>query len=101
MPKTRPLTAALQREADEADRRKRTIRIINTAAVASGLDRRQLADRSNIEYQTFNHRMRGESDFRLSELSRIANVLHFDVGTRAAVTGAKEKCRYEEGYREA
>lgn len=99
MPKTRPLSKAQQKEESDRKQRERVIRIINTASAACGYDRHNVAELSGIEYHTLNYRMRGASDFRLIELCGIANALNLDAVTRAALCGAKEKCRYEPGYR--
>lgn len=99
MPKLRPYSEALRREEERKQQRDRVIRIINTASMACECDRAELCQKANIDYQTFNRRMRAESDFRLPELWGIANALKMDQQTRAALCGAKEKCRYEPGYR--
>lgn len=99
MPKVRPYSEALRREEETKQQRVRVIRIINAASMACECDRTELCQKAHIDYQTFNRRMRGESDFRMPELCGIANVLKMDLQTRAALCGAKEKCRYEPGYR--
>lgn len=99
MPRVRPLTQALKKEEAERQQRERAIRIISAASAACGLDRQTLAKNADIDYQVLNRRMRGESDFRLPELCDISNVLKLDAVSRAALCGAKEKCRYEPGYR--
>ena len=100
MPKIKYLLSEAQKRADETKtQRERAIRIINAAAAAKDIERADLCKKANIEYQTFNRRMRAESDFRLPELWGIANVLNLDTQTRAAICGAKEKCRFEPGYR--
>lgn len=99
MPKIRPYNEALRREQEIKDQRSRVIRIICAATEANDYDRAELCEHAHIDYQTFNRRMRGESDFRLAELCGIANALKMDTMTRAALCGAKEKCRYETGYR--
>ena len=95
MPSVRPLTEAKRREYAEKNQRERVARIINSAAVARGMDRRKLAEQSGIEYQTLNGRLRGASDFRLTELISIADALRLDSASRAALAGAAEKCCYE------
>lgn len=99
MPKLRPYSEALRREEETQKQRDRVIRIISTASMACECDRAELCRKAHIDYQTFNRRMRAESDFRLPELVGIADALRMDVETRAALCGAKEKCRYEPGYR--
>ena len=99
MPKIRPLTQALRREEEAKQQKERVIRILCAASAAAGYDRIQVAEKAGIEYQTYCHRMRGASDFRLPEISSVANALNLDAVTRAALCGAKEKCRYEPGYR--
>ena len=100
MPKIKYLySEAERRAAERKQQRDRTIRIINAAAVAGDIDRADLCKKADIEYQTFNRRMRAESDFRLPELWGIANALNLDAQTRAAICGSKEKCRFEPGYR--
>lgn len=99
MPRGRPLTQAERKEAAEKQQRERVIRIINAAMEAHGLDRQQLSREAAIDYQVFNRRMRGESDFRLPEISGIANALSLDAITRAAICGSAVRCRFEPGYR--
>lgn len=101
MPRVRPLTEAGRKAEAEKNQRQRVIRIINAAMAAYGYDRQALAKRAGLEYQQFNRRMRGESDFRMPELCSIADALGFDTTCRAALCGAKEKCRWETGYRES
>ncbi len=99
MPKLRPYSEAERRAEEAKNQRERVIRIINAASMVCEYDRMELCKQAHIDYQTFNRRMRGESDFRMPELCGIANALKMDVQTRAALCGAKEKCRYETGYR--
>lgn len=99
MPRVRPLTEAARKAEAEKIQRERVIRIITAASAVVGFDRQMLANRAGIEYQVLNRRMRGESDFRMPELCSIANALGLDTMCRAALIGAKEKCRYETGYR--
>ena len=99
MPRTRPLTQAAAKAQAEAAQRERTIRIISSASAAHGFDRQRLSSRAGMDYQVFSRRMRGESDFRLQELCSIADALGLDAMCRAALCGAKEKCRYESGYK--
>ena len=99
MPKLRPYSEAERREEEKKNQRDRVIRIINAASMVCEYDRMKLCERAHMDYQTFNRRMRGESDFRMPELCGIANALKMDQQTRAALCGAKEKCRYEPGYR--
>ena len=100
MPRVNPLSPALRKAEAEKQQKNRVARIINTACAACGLDRYALAKKADIDYYTFCRRMRGESDFRMPELCGIANALSLDVYSRAALLGAKEKCRYEPGYKE-
>ncbi|MBQ8616334.1 MAG: hypothetical protein IJ418_02360 [Clostridia bacterium] len=99
MPRVRPLTEALRKEDAARQQKERVIRIISAASAALGYDRIQVAKKAGIEYQTYCHRMRGASDFRLPEISGVADALSLDAVSRAALCGAKEKCRYEPGYR--
>ena len=99
MPKLRPYSKAEQRAEDARKQRERVILIINAASAACECDRQELCTRTSIDYQTMNRRMRAESDFRNTELCWIADALKMDVQTRAALCGAKEKCRFEAGYR--
>lgn len=99
MPKLRPYSEAQRREEETKKQRDRTILIINTATAACEIDRAELCRQAHIDYQVFNRRMRGEADFRMPELCGIANALKMDAQTRAALCGAKEKCRFEPGYR--
>lgn len=99
MPRWKPSTEAERRAERIRAQRDRTILIINAAAMSCNLERSELCEAAHIDYQTFNRRMRAESDFRLPELCGIADVLKMDTATRAAMCGAKEKCRFEPGYR--
>lgn len=101
MPRVRPLTEAARKAEAEITQRRRVISIITAAMTVSGFDRLALAKFAGIDYQVLNRRMRGDSDFRLSELVSLANALRLDTVCRAALLGAKEKCRYETGYRAA
>ena len=74
MPKLRPYSEAERRAEEAKNQRERVIRIINAASMVCEYD-------------------------RMPELCGIANALKMDVQTRAALCGAKEKCRYETGYR--
>ncbi len=99
MPKV-TLTVAAHRVEAERKRQKRVQTIITTAATMHGMNTKDLADRTGIEYQGLCKRLRGATDFRLAEITVIADVLGLDWQTRAAMVGAKEKCRYEIGYNE-
>lgn len=99
MPRVRPLTEAARKAEAEKTQRQRVTRIIEAAAAARGLTRQQLSDMAGIGYQPLNRRMRGESDFSMTELCRISDALLLDCASRAALCGAKEKCRFEPGYR--
>ncbi len=99
MPKVRPLTEAARKAEAELTQRQRVVRIISTAAESRGFDRQTLAKKSCMDVQALNRRMRCESDFRMPELCRISDALGLDGQCRAALCGAKEKCRFETGYR--
>ena len=99
MPKVRPLTEAARRAEAEQTQRQRVVRIIAAASEALGYDRQKLADLSGLDVQALNRRMRCAADFKVPELCRISDVLSLDGQSRAALCGAKEKSRYEPGYR--
>lgn len=99
MPKTRLLTEAARKAESEKLQRQRVVRIISAAMEAIGFDRQTLAKRSGIPIQSLNRRLRGELDFRMLELCSISDALGLDGQSRAALCGAKEKCRFEPGYR--
>lgn len=89
------------KKAEEAKlQRERIIKIISAATVSCGLDRYSLARKADLNYDLLSRRLRGETDFRSQELCAIADALRLDVSCRAAILGAKEKCRYEPGYKE-
>lgn len=92
-------TRALKQFAAEKKQRERVILIIDTALAALNMDCRMLSQMTDIGYQTLCRRRRGECDFTLPEINRIANALNMDMQTRAAICGSKEKCRYETGYK--
>lgn len=92
------LTDNQRQEAAEKALRKRIIRIFSAAMIAVDKDRARTAKESRISYQAFNARMRGDVDFSAPQIARIADVLKLDVLSRAALTGGKEKCRFESGY---
>jgi hypothetical protein len=96
VPKT-ALTEEARRKAAVTERRQRVCRIIDVAAMISGFDRLSLAKEAGIPYQGLNRRMRCQSDFSVIELMAVADVLRLDDETRAALMGAKKKCRYEAG----
>lgn len=100
MPRVTPLSPALRKAEAERQQKDRTIKIINTACCLRGFDRQILAKKADIDYPTLCRRLRGESEFRAQELCNIADALTLDVFSRAALLGAKEKCRYEPGYKE-
>lgn len=97
MPRTY-LTDSQRQEAAEKALRERIIRIFSAAMISANKDRAQTAKESQISYQAFNARMRGDVDFSAPQLARIADVLRLDILSRAALTGGKEKCRFEPGY---
>ena len=97
MPKV-TLTEAARRVEAERQRQKRVKTIITTAATMRGLNTKELAAKTGIEYQGLCKRLRGAADFRLAEIATVSDVLGLDGQTRAALAGAKEKCRYEIGY---
>lgn len=99
MPRIRPLSEAERKAEAEKTQRQRVVRIISAATEAHGYDRQVLADKSGMNVQALNRRMRGESDFRMTELCSISDALGLDGQSRAALCGSKEKCRFETGYR--
>ena len=98
MPNAKKSSRALKQYAAEKKQRERVIQIIDTALASLGLDSRTLSRMTEIEYQTLCRRRRGECDFTLPEISRIANALNMDAQTRAALCGSREKCRFEIGF---
>ena len=99
MPRLRPLTTAQQKEAAEAAQRDRTRAIIKGAMAAEGYaNYQQLARASDIGHQILCRRIR-EGGMRMEELIRIADALRLDYESRAALCGAKERCRFEAGYK--
>lgn len=99
MPRTRPLTEAGRKAEAVQAQRQRVVRIICAATEAYGYDRQTLADKSGLSIQALNRRLRGELDFRMLELCSISDALGLDAQSRAALCGAKEKCRFEPGFR--
>ena len=99
MTNAKETTRALKQLAAEKKQRERVILIIDTALAALDMDCRMLSQMTDIGYQTLCRRRRGECDFSLAEISRIANALNMDAQTRAAICGSREKCRYEPGYK--
>lgn len=99
MPRLKPLTIADRIKAETDQQRDRVIRIIKAAAEASNMERAEICRKAHIDYQVFNRRLQGKSEFRLPELWSVADVLGMDMQTRAAICGSKEKCRYEPDYK--
>ncbi|MCD8116686.1 MAG: helix-turn-helix domain-containing protein [Oscillospiraceae bacterium] len=91
-------TVALTSTQRQAQKEKATIeritKLIRIAMAVNGLNQRDLAEKVGLDPSSLGRRMRGESEFRGSELRTIADALHMDNTTRAALLGG-EKCAYE------
>lgn len=96
MPRVRPLTEALRSEQKQREQANRTKNIVTGAARCAGMSLKDLARLTGIRYETL---LRHLNNGRLptTELSRIGNVLSFDLGTFAACCGSPEPCRFEKG----
>lgn len=105
MPKV-ALTEAQRREnelrrQEDAEKRQleRTIKIINMARVEAGLSENlAFAAALGLKPNTCSNKMGGKRPWTVSELIRVADVLHMEPLTRSALLGGKEKCRYERGF---
>lgn len=67
----------------KSERQKRMDEIIyriDDAANRSGLNRRELAERSNISSATLSRRMKSPESFTVRELYDIANILNISIG---------------------
>ena len=98
MPKV-PLMTAQRKVEEEKRRQKRVQTIITTAATMRGMNNKELAMKTGIEYQGLCKRLRGAAEFRLAEITKICDILLLDDQTRAALLGSRGNCRFEPGYK--
>lgn len=89
------LTDSQRRTRKEKSAVERTTQLIKMGMVKQGLNQRELAKKIGLDPSSLGRRMRGESEFRGSELRTIADALHMDNATRAALMGG-EKCPWEQ-----
>ena len=85
----------------EHRQRERVKRIISAAAASKGLDIKGLSQKTGMDYQSLCRWLRGATVMPLSCVTQISDALSLDDKTRAALTGSKTKCRFEQGFQEA
>lgn len=78
----------------------RNERIILSAARAVGFENgAELAPVLGMEYQALMRRLSGKTEFRISEIAKLREILDLSAEECAALCGDPTPCRFEQGFK--